>query len=168
MNTPLEWNDIQVATLKRLWTDGLSCSQIAMRIGMGCTRNAVIGKVHRLGLSGRITPARPIRVGHIRKPKIRILGPKIKPGKLPKELPPPAPERKIPLALLSSTTCRYPLGDPKAETFGFCGCDPKEGSPYCEFHARLAYNSVKRRKHERDLVPLITARRESNYGWRAA
>ena len=54
------WTDERVETLKRLWLDGLSASQIAKQLG-GVTRNAVIGKVHRLGLSGRATPSKPAR-----------------------------------------------------------------------------------------------------------
>ena len=49
----MPWTDERVELLKKLWTDGLSASQIAARLGMGVTRNAVIGKVHRLNLSGR-------------------------------------------------------------------------------------------------------------------
>src|ERR1700692_2214661 len=52
--------DERVETLKRLWLDGLSASQIAKQLG-GVTRNAVIGKVHRLGLSGRAAPSHPSR-----------------------------------------------------------------------------------------------------------
>src|SRR5258705_2607541 len=54
------WTDERVEMLKRLWLDGLSASQIAKQLG-GVTRNAVIGKVHRLGLSGRATPSKPQR-----------------------------------------------------------------------------------------------------------
>src|SRR5438105_5625098 len=50
--TVLTWSDDRVETLKKLWADGLSASQIANELG-NVTRNAVIGKVHRLGLSGR-------------------------------------------------------------------------------------------------------------------
>ena len=53
----MAWNDERVELLKRLWAEGLSASQIASRLG-GVTRNAVIGKVHRLGLSGRATSSR--------------------------------------------------------------------------------------------------------------
>src|SRR5499427_937993 len=53
----MAWNDERVELLKKLWSDGLSASQIAGRLG-GVTRNAVIGKVHRLGLSGRATTSR--------------------------------------------------------------------------------------------------------------
>ena len=48
----MSWTDERVELLKKLWADGLSASQIAAELG-GITRNAVIGKVHRLGLSGR-------------------------------------------------------------------------------------------------------------------
>ena len=54
------WTDERVANLKKLWLDGLSASQIAKQLG-GVTRNAVIGKVHRLGLSGRAAPSQPSR-----------------------------------------------------------------------------------------------------------
>src|SRR4051812_7734622 len=54
------WTDERVELLKKLWQDGLSASQIAKQLG-GVTRNAVIGKVHRLGLSGRATPSKPQR-----------------------------------------------------------------------------------------------------------
>ena len=53
----MAWNDERVELLKRLWAEGFSASQIASRLG-GVTRNAVIGKVHRLGLSGRATSSR--------------------------------------------------------------------------------------------------------------
>lgn len=49
----MSWNDEQIAQLRKMWADGLSCSQIAGELGSGITRNAVIGKVHRLKLSGR-------------------------------------------------------------------------------------------------------------------
>jgi GcrA cell cycle regulator len=54
------WTDERVELLKKLWQDGLHASQIAKQLG-GVTRNAVIGKVHRLGLSGRATPSKPQR-----------------------------------------------------------------------------------------------------------
>src|SRR5690606_16642364 len=54
------WTDERVELLKKLWAEGLSASQVAKQLG-GVTRNAVIGKVHRLGLSGRATPSRPAR-----------------------------------------------------------------------------------------------------------
>src|ERR1700759_5331436 len=52
------WSDDRVSTLSKLWTDGLSAAQIAKQLG-GVSRNAVIGKVHRLGISGRATTSAP-------------------------------------------------------------------------------------------------------------
>ena len=65
----MQWTDERVEKLKRLWAEGLSASQIAGELGNGITRNAVIGKVHRLGLSGRVkaassAPSRP-RIGTV-------------------------------------------------------------------------------------------------------
>ncbi|HHB83366.1 MAG TPA: GcrA cell cycle regulator, partial [Devosia sp.] len=53
----MAWTDDRVSILKKLWMEGLSASQIAVELGEGVTRNAVIGKVHRLKLSGRAKPA---------------------------------------------------------------------------------------------------------------
>lgn len=63
------WTDDRVSLLKKLWTDGLSASQIAKQLG-GVTRNAVIGKVHRLGLAGRAAPSRPIK--RVAAPVVRL------------------------------------------------------------------------------------------------
>src|ERR1700690_1424134 len=60
MTQLLNWTDDRVEQLKNLWTEGLSASQIARALG-GVTRNAVIGKVHRLGLAGRASPSRAER-----------------------------------------------------------------------------------------------------------
>lgn len=55
------WTEDRVGALKKLWLEGQSASQIAKQLGGGVTRNAVIGKVHRLGLSGRAAPSQPAR-----------------------------------------------------------------------------------------------------------
>lgn len=63
----MQWTDERVELLKKLWADGLSASQIAAQLG-GVTRNAVIGKVHRLGLSGRAKSSTPSATPRLRKP----------------------------------------------------------------------------------------------------
>src|SRR4026209_1467277 len=79
---PMSWTDERVELLKKLWADGLSASQIAAELG-GITRNAVIGKVHRLGLSGRAKspsssvprPRKPRSSGHMmRGPRASMRG----------------------------------------------------------------------------------------------
>src|SRR5258707_61669 len=67
--TQANWSDDRVEQLKTLWTEGLSASQIARALG-GVTRNAVIGKVHRLGLAGRASPSRSERPRMPMTPKV--------------------------------------------------------------------------------------------------
>src|ERR1700759_4976771 len=67
--TQANWSDDRVEQLKTLWTEGLSASQIARALG-GVTRNAVIGKVHRLGLAGRARPSRAERPRPPTAPKV--------------------------------------------------------------------------------------------------
>src|SRR5689334_13015943 len=128
------WTDERVELLKKLWAEGLSASQIAQRLG-GVTRNAVIGKVHRLGLAGRATTSRraaPRRShSNLRVPRTagRIFHHKrakptqqnrlvAGPNRLatPPELG-PAPSIPVTVETLTSLTCRWPEGDPKASDF---------------------------------------------------
>jgi len=163
----MAWTDERVELLKKLWTEGLSASQIAGRLG-GVTRNAVIGKVHRLGLSGRATSSRSSsprpRRTHVpranRTPSLMFgtrgnvaLKPtyeeelELSPAPL-KELVIPLNERASILTLKESM-CRWPIGDPAENEFHFCGRKPKFGSPYCEAHARKAYQPQPQRRDRR-------------------
>ncbi len=152
----MAWTDERIEALKRLWSEGLSASQIANRLS-GITRNAVIGKVHRLGLAGRATTSRL----HSHRPRARLanttraasgrvapLGnPAFRALYLPDAEPymPPAEEFVIPLAerktlqTLVECSCRWPIGDPQMADFHFCGKTKVAGLPYCEFHARRAF-----------------------------
>jgi GcrA cell cycle regulator len=141
------WTEERVEQLKTLWTEGLSASQIARALG-GVTRNAVIGKVHRLGLAGRAGPARserPRSVSH--KSVVRMAQPE----------PPVVEEDPIILEdggfatvlTINDRMCRWPIGDPAENEFHFCGHKPKSGSPYCEAHARKAYQPAANRRDRR-------------------
>lgn len=156
------WNDERVELLKKLWSEGLSASQIAGRLG-SVTRNAVIGKVHRLGLSGRATTSRmkshrprqrvakrivKSRFATVGNPALRALyQPEAEPF-VPtvEELVIPMNERKY-IQTLTESCCRWPIGDPQLAEFHFCGKAKVTGLPYCEFHARRAFQppQVKRR-----------------------
>ena len=151
------WTDERVEVLTKLWQEGLSASQIAVRLG-GVTRNAVIGKVHRLGLSGRATTSRMNSMRPRRSKQAsqkRLQKPRF--GQLThtplqklyngegeayvapvEELVIPEKERKY-IATLTETCCRWPIGDPQKEDFHFCGKSKVAGLPYCEFHARRAF-----------------------------
>lgn len=141
------WTDERVEQLKQMWTEGLSASQIARALG-GVTRNAVIGKVHRLGLSGRASPARVDRP-RIRNVSHRPAAPK------PVILEPVAVQDPITLetgesvtvANLSRNQCKWPIGDPSdSNSFRFCGHGARAGSPYCEAHSRMAFQPMQNRR----------------------
>jgi GcrA cell cycle regulator len=103
----MSWTDERVETLKRMWTEGQSASQIAKELG-GVTRNAVIGKVHRLGLSNRVTGAGSgddaedevveITASVARKPEVVRPAATAEPATLRAEAAPRAPERAAPAA----------------------------------------------------------------------
>lgn len=119
------WSDERVEQLKELWGAGKTAAQIAQELGDGLTRNAVIGKAHRLGLSGRVAPVQK---------------------KIDKPLPPevndiPAKNGGISLLELTEKTCRYPYGDPQKPGFHFCGGCSLPGLPYCAEHAAIAYQT---------------------------
>ena len=165
----MAWNDERVEMLKKLWAEGLSASQIAGRLG-GVTRNAVIGKVHRLGLSGRATTSRmknprprlrtaaaqakrpgKSRFGSIGNPALRALyHPEAEAYTPPvEELVIPMAERKT-IQTLGDCNCRWPIGDPQLVDFHFCGKDKVTGLPYCEFHARRAFQPPQPRRRDRE------------------
>jgi len=147
------WTDERVDVLKKLWLDGLSASQIAKQLG-GVTRNAVIGKVHRLGLSGRAAPSQPARpVFKAPRPARPISTTPSAPRRLaepsataPAASPAPAPVPALRIEEPGSATvltlgahmCKWPIGDPSSDEFTFCGRRASE-SPYCVEHARVAY-----------------------------
>jgi GcrA cell cycle regulator len=174
----LSWTDERVELLKKLWTEGLSASQIAGRLGNGVTRNAVIGKVHRLNLSGRVQQQRVAQPRAPRKQREPSLAPRaggsmpsmptagssaLKPMMRaethirPQAIPEPQPLRlvdlpkdgRVTILHLSDKTCKWPIGDPGSEEFCFCGHGPREGSPYCEYHARLAYQPIQDRRNRK-------------------
>jgi GcrA cell cycle regulator len=147
------WTSERTELLKKLFDAGLSCSQIAGEIGT--TRNAVIGKMHRLGLSRpkdlfpRLKPRREPRDTWRPKavrPKISGLSISAQremlraayPSAASNEAPIDSPH-KCSLLELSHTQCRWPLSEPGCADFGFCGNPSVDGLSYCSGHARLAY-----------------------------
>lgn len=139
------WTDDRVEVLKRLWQEGLSASQIAKQLGGGVTRNAVIGKVHRLGLSGRAAPSQPARVvakAPRPRPAAAAPAPRPQPIAAAPAFNPPRVLSEGPgtatVLTLGMHMCKWPIGDPSDATFSFCGRRASEG-PYCGEHAQVAY-----------------------------
>jgi GcrA cell cycle regulator len=147
MSASSTWTDERIETLIRLWRDGLSASAIARRLG-GVSRNAVIGKIHRLGFGGRETPAQPGGT-RARTPKPKPEPPIAPPRRTLVAAPSSAPVEAPPLAgtadmlTVGPHACRWPIGDPKAPGFAVCGRPAVRGA-YCAPHGALAYRITPR------------------------
>ncbi len=138
------WNSARVDLLKTLWADGLPASEIAAKLGE-VSRNAVIGKVHRLGLAGRRTTSRTPRPRRTSPLYNRTTVLRARPfPSTPDRLPPATAALMLSVAQLADATCHWPIGDPKEAGFGFCGCQKAPGVPYCGHHAAIAYNPAGR------------------------
>ena len=143
----MDWNDQAVSTLRALWKDGHSTAEIGRR--MGITKNTVIGKVHRLKLSGRPSPIRT--APGPRAPRTKRIAPRGQPTQPPTiqqplvaaapraPTPPARPAAPPPLALQTCGTCQWPVGEPRAPGFRLCEGPALSGRPYCETHCRTAY-----------------------------
>ena len=170
----MSWTDERVEQLKQHWMDGKSASQIAGLLGHGVTRNAVIGKVHRLGLAGRAKspsllsarprPSAPPAARRVVAPRPASVAPRITRGATalavaPEALADAEPEAfesvVVPMSLrvtiveLKEAMCRWPLGDPATSEFRYCG-SPAASGPYCAYHGSLAYQPVQERRRDRD------------------
>ncbi|MGH6794648.1 MAG: GcrA family cell cycle regulator [Methylocella sp.] len=167
----MSWTNERIELLQKLWLEGWSAGRIAGELACGITRNAVIGKIYRLGLSGRVNarsgnmsdspphqkaPRRPAH-RHERSPQIA--------GNTalafrPFEIEAPAPRtvrdvvvpisEPVTIAELRESMCRWPIGDPAQSEFRFCGAKKLPGQgPYCACHARIAYQTQYDRRRER-------------------
>ena len=137
----MSWDAEKVEKLKELWGKGFTASQIAEKLG-GTTRNAVIGKAHRLNLEARApskksssnqnnnykSSKKPMQ--HMtRKQKFQSI-------LLDKNFEPENPKS---LEELTETTCKWPIGHPDEDNFYFCGRKPEQDFPYCKLHVLYAF-----------------------------
>ncbi|MBB5052308.1 MAG: GcrA family cell cycle regulator [Afipia sp.] len=161
--TVMSWTDDRVEQLKKLWEAGLSASQIAAELG-NITRNAVIGKVHRLGLSGRAKSpssaaprqrkaARPAQhMMRISRPVSRGNTALAHAFDVEAEPDPIAYDNVVPMSQrlslleLNESTCHWPVGDPGSADFFFCGGKALNSLPYCAHHSRVAYQPASDRR----------------------
>lgn len=169
----MEWTDETIARLRELWAEGHSTAEIGRR--MGISKNAVVGKAHRLNLTARPSPIR--REGEEPLPRTsvprRVTGPTLPPfvaaaPVVEPPLPAPSPAVVVPraevpraevqrphvvrpvpaLRPLRTQTCCWPLGDPGTRSFRFCDADATTGKPYCADHAAVAYVRVRDKREE--------------------
>jgi GcrA cell cycle regulator len=156
MSTPSSWTEERVTTLAGLWREGLSAAEIAQRLG-GVTRNAVIGKAYRLGLSGRAPPSRPatprrepkrlaVRARVVARPR-PVVSPPVR------AFAPPDLEGMATVVSIERRACRWPIGDPLQPGFTLCG-RPAQRGPYCACHGEIAYRPAATRPPRDHLLKL--------------
>ena len=144
----MSWTYERVEKLRKLWDEGHTASRIAAELGE-VTRNAVIGKAHRLGLSGRMASKKSSGgISIIRKKKINLY----KNQKIV-DISPTIDEPMNPTMFsdIKDGLCRWPLGEPDEIDFKFCGRGTKEGIVYCQAHYKQAYQPLSKVRERRKL-----------------
>ena len=149
-STGMDWTDQTVAILRLLWSEGHSTAEIGRR--MDTTKNAIVGKAHRLKLPARpspiraVSPQRPKSTARIKPsvPALAALLPAVSPfvelPPVPVPTPEPPPVRPAPLAATRRpSTCQWPIGEPGRTGFRLCGDESVAGRPYCSAHCGRAY-----------------------------
>ena len=137
----MSWTSEKVEKLKELWKKGHTASQIAQILG-DTTRNAVIGKAHRLNLEARAPSKNSTKINtHVKSVSRKSSQPLTRKQKflsilLDKNFEPQNPKT---LEELNETTCKWPIGHPNEKNFYFCGRKPETEFPYCKLHILYAF-----------------------------
>ena len=154
----MSWTDEKVAKLKELWGKGNTASQIAEIIG-GISRNAVIGKAHRLNLSAKIKTRTATSnqnfensIGEKNFKDKKIRKSKFKSLIIEKDFEPENPKQ---LEELDENSCKWPIGHPDEKNFYFCGRSSLKDFSYCKLHLRYAYQPKGKKEEitEKEEVP---------------
>ncbi len=137
----MSWTEEKEKKLRELWSKGHTASQIASMIG-DTTRNAVIGKAHRLNLEARAPSKSTVSTrNEAARAPVKSKTPISRKSKFQSILLDKNFEAENPKKLeeLSDSTCKWPNGHPNEESFYFCGRTPVEGFPYCKLHIIYAF-----------------------------
>jgi GcrA cell cycle regulator len=161
----MSWNGERIELLRALWDEGLSASQIAERLGEGVTRNAVIGKAHRLGLTARPSPVKT-PVQEVSWEKSEVASQVNDSSRTAAPVAPPRPaqgrsangngQSRVTLLDLNDKVCKWPIGHPGEPDFHFCGKPSQPSFPYCGEHCAVAYQAQlpRRDRSPRPLPPI--------------
>jgi GcrA cell cycle regulator len=145
----MAWTDERVERLRELWDKGLSASQIAKELAENVTRNAVIGKAHRMGLPSRPSPVKADpakRAAAAAKKKAAAAAPK----KAPATARSAPSTGKVSILDLTESMCKWPIGHPGESHFHFCGKASQPNFPYCASHCVEAYQVQQPRRARRN------------------
>ncbi len=152
----MTWTPNKIEKLKKLWGSGISASQIAVQLGE-VSRNAVIGKAHRLNLSAKITTTKKNRINHSKqKNNEQIKGFKrsrFKSMIIEKNFEPENPKQ---LEDLNDRSCKWPIGHPNEDNFYFCGRTSLKDFSYCKLHLLYAFQPKNKKEdliNKEDDVP---------------
>ncbi len=157
----MAWTDERIAQLKAGWEGGMTASQIAEALGEGVSRNAVIGKAHRLGLESRPSPVKGgEEVFATTAVKVAAPAAATAPAPAPSTPRPVAAKKPLRTGKAARTTlldlnekiCKWPIGHPGEADFHFCGKGAQAGFPYCTEHCLQAYQAQLPRR-DRDRRP---------------
>lgn len=135
----MPWTEEKMNELRDHWNAGLAAGAIAEKLGDGISRNAVIGKAHRLGLAARPSPVKAGDPAAI----VARPGATARPARAPK---PPAKPQRTTLLDLSDKVCKWPINHPGDADFHFCGKPSNAGFPYCAEHCAVAYQAQQPRR----------------------
>jgi len=164
----MSWTSEKVEKLKELWSKGHTASQIAEKLG-DTTRNAVIGKAHRLNLEAR-APSKQSSINRSRENKQvsrRSPAPMSRKARFQSILLDKNFEAENPKSLeeLTEDTCKWPIGHPNEEKFYFCGRKPEGEFPYCKLHVLYAFQPKNQKEDDLDEdIPEIIEKKVKSAG----
>jgi GcrA cell cycle regulator len=146
----MEWTEEAIAKLRTLWAEGHSTAEIGRRLNI--SKNAVVGKAHRLNLPPRPSPIRRHEGESAPRPSApkRAQGPTLPPLSASMGTPMPGLRTVMPVPKYSqrATPCCWPIGEPGKPSFHFCNAASVANKPYCEEHAAVAYVRVRDRRED--------------------
>ena len=165
----MEWTAKAIDLLRALWAEGHSTAEIGRR--MGVTKNAIVGKAHRLDLPARPSPIRkqeaggtPSSAASRRRPSVREATAPARRPAVQAPPPPPLPARTVAAAPIpapnpapaavrhfpraSFRSCCWPIGEPGTRDFRFCAAEADPGRPYCADHSAIAYVRARDRRSD--------------------